>query len=140
LFLCGDVMTGRGVDQIPPCPSNPRLFEPYVLSARTHVELAEKAHGPIAQPVSYAYIWGNAIDEIGCQRPDARNINLESAVTTYADAWQNEGIHYRMQPANVACGRVCQRRWRIGTLASTPRKPRCDPSSCTQNGLIVQAE
>jgi poly-gamma-glutamate synthesis protein (capsule biosynthesis protein) len=35
LFLCGDVTTGRGVDQILPHPSNPQLFKPYVLSART---------------------------------------------------------------------------------------------------------
>jgi len=94
LFLCGDVMTGRGVDQIPPHPSNSQLFEPYVSSARTYVELAEKAHGRIARPVSYAYIWGDAIDEIACQQPDARIINLKSAVTASADACQNKGIHY----------------------------------------------
>jgi poly-gamma-glutamate synthesis protein (capsule biosynthesis protein) len=29
LFLCGDVMTGRGVDQILPHPSKPELHEPY---------------------------------------------------------------------------------------------------------------
>ena len=32
LFLCGDVMTGRGIDQILPHPSNPKLYEPYVRS------------------------------------------------------------------------------------------------------------
>ncbi len=103
LLPCGNVMTGRGVDQILLHPSNPPLFEPYVLSARTYVELAEKADGRIARPVSCAYIWANAIDKIACQQPDARMINLESAVTTSADAWQKKGIHYRMQPANVAC-------------------------------------
>ena len=79
LLPCGDVMTGRGVDQILLHPSNSQLFEPVVLSARTYVELAEKADGRIARPVSCAYIWANAIDEIECQRPDARMINLESA-------------------------------------------------------------
>src|ERR1700682_4474625 len=27
LFLCGDVMTGRGIDQVLPHPSDPRLHE-----------------------------------------------------------------------------------------------------------------
>ena len=28
LFLAGDVMTGRGIDQILPHPGDPRTFEP----------------------------------------------------------------------------------------------------------------
>src|SRR5581483_12526713 len=40
-FLCGDVMTGRGVDQILPHPNRPELHEPYVHDAREYVELAE---------------------------------------------------------------------------------------------------
>ena len=41
LCLTGDVMTGRGVDQILPAPGDPRLWERYVDDARTYVELAE---------------------------------------------------------------------------------------------------
>ena len=37
LFLCGDVMTGRGVDQILPHPSDPALQEPFVADAREYV-------------------------------------------------------------------------------------------------------
>ena len=33
LFLAGDVMTGRGIDQILPHPSDDRLHEDYVKSA-----------------------------------------------------------------------------------------------------------
>ena len=33
LFLCGDVMTGRGIDQILPHPGEPHLYEPYMRSA-----------------------------------------------------------------------------------------------------------
>ncbi|MEM4658172.1 MAG: hypothetical protein QXX77_07110, partial [Candidatus Methanosuratincola sp.] len=33
IFMCGDVMTGRGIDQILPNPSNPRIYEQYVKSA-----------------------------------------------------------------------------------------------------------
>lgn len=38
LFLCGDVMSGRGIDQILPSPAPPELFEPFV---RDYVTLAE---------------------------------------------------------------------------------------------------
>jgi len=51
LFLCGDVMTGRGVDQVLPHPSLPRLYEPYAGSALEYVELAERANGRIRRPV-----------------------------------------------------------------------------------------
>ncbi|HEX3587842.1 MAG TPA: poly-gamma-glutamate biosynthesis protein, partial [Candidatus Angelobacter sp.] len=43
LFLCGDVMTGRGIDQALSHPVNPVLYEPHVRDAREYVELAEKA-------------------------------------------------------------------------------------------------
>lgn len=33
LFLCGDVMTGRGVDQVLPHPGGPELHEPWVKNA-----------------------------------------------------------------------------------------------------------
>ena len=42
LFLCGDVMLGRGIDQILPHPSSPVLHEPYVRDARRYLELAEE--------------------------------------------------------------------------------------------------
>ena len=82
LFLCGDVMTGRGIDQILPQPSAPHLHEPYVRSALEYVRLAERASGPIARPVDFAYVWGDALDEFERVRPDARVVNLETAVTT----------------------------------------------------------
>jgi poly-gamma-glutamate synthesis protein (capsule biosynthesis protein) len=42
LFLCGDVMVGRGIDQILPHPSDPRLHEPVVRSAIEYVRLGER--------------------------------------------------------------------------------------------------
>lgn len=103
LFLCGDVMTGRGIDQILPHPCEPHLFEPYMRSARGYVELAEEAHGSIRKPVDFAYIWGDALAELERAAPQARIINLETAVTTAEDAWPGKGINYRMHPANVSC-------------------------------------
>jgi poly-gamma-glutamate synthesis protein (capsule biosynthesis protein) len=64
VFLCGDVMTGRGIDQALPHPVDPVLYEPYVRDAREYVAFAEKAHGPISRPVSFKYIWGDALEEL----------------------------------------------------------------------------
>jgi poly-gamma-glutamate synthesis protein (capsule biosynthesis protein) len=101
LFLAGDVMTGRGIDQALPHPGDPRLHEPHVKSAVDYVRLAERAHGPIRRPVDFAYVWGDALGELARRRPDARIVNLETSVTTSDAPWPGKGIHYRMHPANV---------------------------------------
>jgi poly-gamma-glutamate synthesis protein (capsule biosynthesis protein) len=106
LFLCGDVMTGRGIDQILPHPGDARLYESYVLSAKEYVELAEEVSGAIERPVDFAYVWGDALRELARLRPAARIVNLETAVTTSENAWPGKGIHYRMHPANVPCLRA----------------------------------
>src|SRR5262249_36234927 len=102
LFLCGDVMTGRGIDQVLPHPSDPRLYEPYVCSAVEYVQMAERAHGPILRPVNFDSIWGDALTALHLSHPDARIINLETSVTV-SDDYEPKGIHYRMHPANVRC-------------------------------------
>jgi len=103
LFLCGDVMTGRGVDQILPHASPPRIFESYVQDAREYVEMAESANGRIPRPVSPSYIWGDALAELARVQPAARIVNLETSVTRCDDYWKGKGINYRMHPENVAC-------------------------------------
>jgi poly-gamma-glutamate synthesis protein (capsule biosynthesis protein) len=103
LFLCGDVMTGRGIDQILPHPSNPLLHEPYVKSAEEYVELARQANGSIPYPVNFSDIWGDALDEWERVAPDLRIINLETSITTSEDYWEEKDIHYRMNPANISC-------------------------------------
>ena len=64
LFLCGDVMTGRGIDQILPHPCDPSLHENYVKSAMDYVRLAEEEVGPIARPVDFSYVWGAALEKL----------------------------------------------------------------------------
>jgi poly-gamma-glutamate synthesis protein (capsule biosynthesis protein) len=100
LFLCGDLMTGRGIDQVLPHPSSPRLYEPYMTSALDYVALAERANGVIPCPVDYAYIWGAALEALDEVRPDARIVNLETSITTSEDATP-KGINYRMHPGNA---------------------------------------
>jgi poly-gamma-glutamate synthesis protein (capsule biosynthesis protein) len=73
LFLCGDVMTGRGVDQILP-----------------------------QRPVGYDYVWGAGLEELRQGRPDLSIINLETSVTADGVA-EPKGINYRMHPGNIAC-------------------------------------
>ncbi|MBD3275037.1 MAG: poly-gamma-glutamate biosynthesis protein, partial [Candidatus Marinimicrobia bacterium] len=97
----GDVMTGRGIDQVLPHSNEPALHEPYVRNANQYVNLAEQAHGEIPDSVSYKYIWGDALEHFRELQPDFRLINLETAVTD-ADTYQkNKGIHYRMHPENI---------------------------------------
>lgn len=103
LFLCGDVMTGRGIDQILPHPGKPDLFESCVRSALGYVRLAREKSGPIQRPVDFAYIWGDALEALRRAAPDLRIINLETAVTASGHAWPGKGIHYRMHPANLPC-------------------------------------
>jgi poly-gamma-glutamate synthesis protein (capsule biosynthesis protein) len=102
LFLCGDVMTGRGIDQVLPHPSHPLLHEGFMSSALHYVELAERTAGPIPRPVDFAYVWGDALTELERMSPDVRIVNLETAVTRSDDRLP-KGINYRMHPENVSC-------------------------------------
>jgi poly-gamma-glutamate capsule biosynthesis protein CapA/YwtB (metallophosphatase superfamily) len=64
IFLCGDVMACRGIDQIMSRPSDPALHEPQVRSALDYVKLAERRSGHIPRHVPSNYIWGEALDEM----------------------------------------------------------------------------
>lgn len=103
LFVAGDVMTGRGIDQVLPRPGDPRIFEPYSRSAHDYVQLAEQAHGPIPRPVDFAWIWGDALTALEAAAPSVRIINLETAVTRTGSPWPRKGIQYRMHPDNIPC-------------------------------------
>ena len=102
LFLCGDVMTGRGIDQVLPHPCDPALHEDFVRSAKVYVRLAGDAHGSIARPVAVDYVWGAALDEFRPANADASIINLETSITRSED-YAPKGINYRMSPENADC-------------------------------------
>lgn len=103
IALCGDVMTGRGVDQILAHPSDPTLHEPFVRDAREYLQLAEKAHGEIARAAGDVYVWGDAVEELNRVSPDVRIANLETSITTSSDFWPGKEVHYRMSPRNIGC-------------------------------------
>ena len=100
LFLSGDVMLGRGLDQILPHSNDPVLYESYVKDARHYVELAERVNGLIDHPVTYDYPWGFAMEAMS--EADARIINLETSITKN-QAYEDKGINYRMHPDNIPC-------------------------------------
>src|SRR6266446_3278285 len=103
LFLCGDVMTGRGIDQALPHPASPILYERYIRDAREYVDLAQNANGPISRPLNFDYIWGDALQELDRFEADFRIINLETAITSAETHWPGKEIHYRMHPRNIDC-------------------------------------
>lgn len=103
LCLAGDVMLGRGVDQILPHPGDPALAETYIRDARSYVELAEAANGPIPRPVDFSWPWGDTLRILDLAAPDAVVLNLETSVTRSDDFAPGKAIHYRMRPANLPC-------------------------------------
>ncbi len=103
LCLTGDVMTGRGVDQILPSAGDPRLWERYAASAREYVALAEAVSGPIPRPVDWSWPWGDALQVLDEWAPDLRIVNLETSITSSDDAQPGKAVLYRMHPGNVGC-------------------------------------
>lgn len=102
IALAGDVMTGRGIDQVLPRPCPPQLYESYVESARDYVALAEEVNGGIPYPVDFAYVWGEAPAVRRRLSADVWVVNLETAVTRSED-YLPKGINYRMSPENARC-------------------------------------
>ncbi|MBW6534027.1 MAG: CapA family protein [Mariniphaga sp.] len=101
LFLCGDVMTGRGIDQALPHPVHPVLYESWVKNAQVYLKLAEQKNGKIEIPVSWDYIWGDAMKIWDENQPNLKLINLETSITTFPEPWPGKGINYRMNPKNI---------------------------------------
>ncbi|MFC6634429.1 CapA family protein [Microbulbifer taiwanensis] len=101
LILTGDVMTGRGIDQVLSCAGNPQIHESHMRSAKGYIALAEERNGGIPLPVPYDYLWGEALGAMAAREADCRIINLETAVTRCDDFWPGKGINYRMHPGNM---------------------------------------
>lgn len=101
LFLCGDVMLGRGVDQVLPHPGAPELRESYVRDAGDYARLVEAVSGPLSRPVGFDWVWGGVPAMLDRAGVDARIVNLETSVTTSDDFAPGKPVHYRMNPENL---------------------------------------
>src|SRR5437016_8744894 len=124
--LTGDVMLGRGVDQIFPHPGDPRLYEVSIRDARDYVALAERAHGPIPRRVDEAYVWGDALAALRATPPHARIVNLETSITT-SENFSPKGINYRMNPTNIGC------------LAAASVDSACSPTTTYSTGARLDS-
>lgn len=101
LFLGGDVMTARGIDQILPGTVDPLTDQARAVEATKYIELAEARSGAIPRHVDFDYVWGDALGILDEEKPDFRIVNLETSITTGKQRWPGKGIAYRMNPANV---------------------------------------
>ena len=95
-------MCGRGIDQVLAHPCSPEIYEDYMRSAADYILLAERANGSIPRRNGPSYVWGAALEQLARMQPDARIINLETAVTHSNDRVQ-KGINFRLSPENAAC-------------------------------------
>ena len=103
LLLGGDLMLGRGIDQLMPRHCEPGLQEAGVRDAHHVVELAEQRHGPIPAPFGPETAWGESLAWMEQFHPQLRLVNLETAITTSHQPWPGKGTHFRLHPANTAC-------------------------------------
>ncbi|MGC1183137.1 CapA family protein [Legionella sp.] len=101
IFLSGDVMTGRGIDQILTHPTEPKIYESYIQDARDYVFLAERINGKIPRFIHGDYLWNDALKELDRRQPDVSLINLETSVTSDGIPCLSKGIQYRMHPENI---------------------------------------
>jgi poly-gamma-glutamate synthesis protein (capsule biosynthesis protein) len=116
LVLAGDVMTGRGVDQILPHPGSADLHERYVHDARSYVALATRRNGPVPRGVAPTWPWGDALATMDGFGPSVRIFNLETSVTRSDDVAVGKPVTYRMSPDNTAVLEVA--RAHVWTLAN----------------------
>jgi poly-gamma-glutamate synthesis protein (capsule biosynthesis protein) len=135
VFVCGDVMTGRGVDQILPRPGDPQLWETYIKDARKYVELAEEVNGPIPAPLDFSWSWGDTLALLDEIAPDVRVVNLETVITRRSESAVGKAARYRMNPDNLP--HLTMARPDVCTLANNhvPRHaPKCLISGAAPGG------
>lgn len=103
VILCGDVMLGRGIDQVLAHAGKPEIHEACLHDARGYVDLAEAANGTIRSPVQDTWPWGDALVELHRPRDAVVVLNLETTVTQRDDFAPGKRLHYRMDPDNIGC-------------------------------------
>jgi poly-gamma-glutamate synthesis protein (capsule biosynthesis protein) len=102
IFLGGDVMTGRAIDQLFHTHNADGFGKPKDIPAQQYLVASAKLNGAEILPLSHDYIWGVALSILDNANVDLRLVNLETAITTAA-AWDKKAFNFRMHPANVGC-------------------------------------
>ncbi|MFE8034107.1 CapA family protein [Thiohalocapsa marina] len=102
LFLAGDVMLGRAIDQLFIRHHPDILDKDDYKPAWLYQHLSEAIHGALSRPVAYASIWGPLPELLDAADTDLRLLNLETAITT-SDDWAVKPCVFRMHPANMPC-------------------------------------
>jgi poly-gamma-glutamate synthesis protein (capsule biosynthesis protein) len=102
IFLGGDVMTGRAIDQLFPIHNADDFGKPGHVPGERYRAWSAALSGPLQTPVEHAYIWGDALAVFDSAQPDFRLVNLEAAITR-SDAWEKKGFNFRMHPDNAPC-------------------------------------
>ena len=100
LFLGGDVMLGRGVDQILAHPGDPALRERPSATRATTSAWPRRCTGRCRAGRPRVAVGGRPA-VLAEAAPDVRIINLETSVTTSDAFAPGKGVHYRMHPANL---------------------------------------
>lgn len=102
IFLGGDVMTGRAIDQLFHIHNADDFGKPEHVPAKQYRDWSAACNGGLRTPVSHDYIWGEALAIIDNAQPDFRLVNLETAITK-CDTWQKKKFNFRMHPDNTPC-------------------------------------
>lgn len=100
LLLCGDVMTGRGIDQIFKYKNDFTLYEFFVKDARYYIPKEMKKYIEENKFVPYNYIWGDLLQISLFINSNLKIINLETSITT-SNKPQNKEVLYKMHPKNI---------------------------------------
>lgn len=100
LFLSGDVMLGRGIDQILRYKNDPKIYESFVKDARHYVPQSMVTYTQPHRHVPDNYIWGDLVQEELYWLAILRIINLETSVTTSSKRTPKP-VLYKMHPGNV---------------------------------------
>lgn len=100
LFLAGDVMLGRGIDQILKYKNNPMIYESFVKDARYYIPNTMKKFSEQGKYVDQFYVWGDLLNNSLFKKSKLKIINLETSITTSEDK-QNKAVLYRMHPNNI---------------------------------------
>ena len=100
IFLCGDVMLGRAVDQIFQFKTDPRLYETVNNDAKQYLPLKMLRYAKKNHYVGYDYIWGPLLKSPFYTNADLKIINLETSIT-HSQKPELKAVLYKMHPQNI---------------------------------------